>query len=283
MYNQLIQNFIQINSNLLESEKLWDPDNGVLFNGFPYENSFEEVVPGLYDLRDESHIFRRASGEDTVYSCKEAVDALQRALLILIEVSDNEKFAKVFDKQSQKCCVSFNFTNEKRIGNYIEAYTKWWLSAVSSFNKLKQKSYKSILMERKLKIEQIDRECDALLEKEYLDEIVSDIKYHLYKIAKEKENSNLPNHPDCKGYYVPEMSCGLGGKIADILTKELGTRVVGYNQGIDKFLKGNYFSGRYFHERSQYGVLFQMIDKSPEFEFSKEELLEMEAHQRIFG
>ena len=145
------------------------------------------------------------------------------------------------------------------------------------------KTYKDVLEERKKKIEAIDRDCDTLLEQEYLDDMVKDIRYHLCKILKGEEESNFQK--ECLGYFVPEMSYSLGGKIATILTEEMGTKIIGYNNEINNWqtVGNDYWSGRYVSEKTQKGVLFQMIDKLPDFEFSKEELAEMEAHQRIFG
>lgn len=145
------------------------------------------------------------------------------------------------------------------------------------------KTYMDILRERRQAVEKIDRECDSLLEKKYLDQMVNDVACHLYLIATGKETENI--HVGCKGYYLPELSYSLGEKIATILSKKLKTRVVSYNHNIDNWQKvgENYFKGRYFNERNEYGILFQMIDKLPDVDFSKEELAEMEAHQKIFG
>ncbi len=146
-----------------------------------------------------------------------------------------------------------------------------------------KKTYKDVLKERRGKVEAIDRNCDALLEQEYLDDIVKDIQYHLYKILKGEEESNFQK--ECMGYFVPEMSYSLGEKIATILAEEMGIRIIGYNNEINNWrtVGNDYWSGRYVSEKTQKGVLFQMVDKTPDFEFSKEELAEMEAHQRIFG
>lgn len=130
-YNALIQDFIQINRNLCDSKSFWNPDDGILNNGYPFELSFEEVVSNMLDLRDETKGFRCSTVKETVYNAREEfAGSFQKAYEILLEIKNSKKYTEVFNRKAEECRISFSNTKEKNIYAWLSNYSNW----LSCFN-----------------------------------------------------------------------------------------------------------------------------------------------------